>query len=78
MKHKIFVDGQIGTTGLKIRERLASRSDIEVLSIEDQERKNSEARRELLNEADVAFLCLPDDPAIESASLVTNDRTTII
>ena len=78
MKHKIFVDGQVGTTGLEIHERLAYRTDLEILSIDDERRKDPEARRKLLNKADVAFLCLPDDAARESASLVTNDKTTVI
>lgn len=78
MKYKIFVDGQEGTTGLKINERLAGRDDIDVLKIDPQRRKDPEARRELLNEADVAFLCLPDSASRESVSLVTNDTTKII
>ena len=78
MKHKIFVDGQVGTTGLRIHERLAKRSDIEVLTIDEDKRKDPATRRELLNEADVVFLCLPDDAARESVSFVTNPKTTII
>ncbi len=78
MKFKIFVDGQEGTTGLKINERLAGRKDLEILTIEPGKRKDPEARRILLNEADIAFLCLPDEASRESVSLVNNDRTKII
>lgn len=78
MTHKIFVDGQEGTTGLRIHEYLATRSDLEVLKIQPEERKNPEARRILLNEADIAFLCLPDVASKESVSLIENDKTRII
>ena len=78
MAYKIFVDGQEGTTGLKINERLEKRSDIVMLQIDPEKRKDPEERSRLLNEADVAFLCLPDQAAIESVSLVKNDRTRII
>lgn len=78
MAYKIFVDGQEGTTGLKINERLEKRDDIIMLHIDPEKRKDSEERGKLLNEADVAFLCLPDQAAMESAALVKNDRTRII
>ncbi len=78
MKYKVFVDGQEGTTGLKINERLANRTDIDILKIEPERRKDPEARRILLNEADIAFLCLPDAASRESASLVTSNKTRII
>lgn len=78
MKYKIFVDGQEGTTGLEIHDYLSNRKDMEVLSIEPENRKNIEARRTLLNEADIAFLCLPDAAAKESVSLVSNSKTRII
>ena len=78
MKHKVFVDGQEGTTGLRIHEYLAQRTDIEVLSIAAERRKDATERARLLNAADVAFLCLPDDAAREAASLVTNPRTCLI
>lgn len=78
MAHKVFVDGQEGTTGLKINERLEGRSDITVLHIDPERRKDPEERRRLLNEADIAFLCLPDPAAAESVSLVDNPATCII
>ncbi|MBN1532331.1 MAG: N-acetyl-gamma-glutamyl-phosphate reductase [Spirochaetes bacterium] len=78
MTIRVFVDGQEGTTGLRIHERLAARSDIELLQIDPERRKDPGARRGLLNAADVAFLCLPDDAARESVSLVTNGSTRII
>ena len=78
MKYKVFVDGQEGTTGLEINERLSKRTDIEVLRIDPERRKDPEERRRFLNEADIAFLCLPDAASRESASLVTNNKTRII
>ena len=78
MAIKVFVDGHEGTTGLKILERIALRSDIELLEITPEKRKDPDARRALLNMADVAFLCLPDDAARESVSLVTSGTTRII
>ena len=78
MKHVVFVDGQEGTTGLRIHEYLAQRSDVEVLSIDPERRKDAAERARLLNAADVAFLCLPDDAAREAAALVTNPRTCLI
>ena len=78
MKHAVFVDGQEGTTGLRIHEYLASRSDIEVLRIDPERRKDAAERARLLNAADVAFLCLPDAAAKEAAALVTNPRTCLI
>ncbi|MDR3288896.1 MAG: N-acetyl-gamma-glutamyl-phosphate reductase [Peptococcaceae bacterium] len=78
MKSKVFVDGQEGTTGLKINERLANREDLEILRIAPEKRKDASARRALLNEADVVFLCLPDEAAREAVSLVTNEKTRVI
>jgi len=75
---KVFVDGQEGTTGLQIHERLSKRSDIEILQIDPALRKDLDARAVLLNKADVAFLCLPDDAARDSAALVSNGRTVVI
>jgi N-acetyl-gamma-glutamyl-phosphate reductase len=78
MSTRVFVDGQEGTTGLRIHEYLAQRSDIEVLRIDPALRKDAGERARLLNAADVAFLCLPDAAAREAAALVTNPRTCLI
>jgi N-acetyl-gamma-glutamyl-phosphate reductase len=78
MKKKVFIDGSAGTTGLRIRERLAERGDLEVVVLADDVRKDVEARRTALNAADVAFLCLPDAAAVEAVSLVDNPDTVII
>ena len=78
MAHKVFVDGQEGTTGLRIHEVLAGRSDVEVLSIDPDKRKDAGERARLLNAADVAFLCLPDAAAREAAFLVTSEKTCLI
>lgn len=78
MKKKVFIDGSAGTTGLKVVERLESRDDIELILLPDELRKDTTARKEAINAADVAFLCLPDAAAIEAAGLVENDRTVII
>jgi hypothetical protein len=72
MKHRVFVDGQEGTTGLRIHEYLAARDDIEVLRIAPELRKDAAERARLLNAADVAFLCLPDAASREAAALITN------
>ena len=78
MTYRIFVDGQEGTTGLRIHEMLARRSDVEVLRIDADKRKDAAERARLLNAADVAFLCLPDAAAREAAALVTNPKTCLI
>ncbi len=78
MTSTVFVDGQEGTTGLRIHEYLAQRPDIEVLRIAPDQRKNAAERARLLNAADVAFLCLPDGAAREAAALVTNPKTCLI
>ena len=78
MAWKVFVDGQEGTTGLRIHEVLATRCDVQMLHIEAEHRKEAQHRARLLNEADVAFLCLPDAAARESAALVTNPKTCVI
>ena len=78
MKYKVFVDGQEGTTGLQIHDRLSGRSDLIILEIDPEKRKDPDTRRELLNEADIVFLCLPDQAAKESVALVSNPETRII
>lgn len=78
MAYRVFVDGQEGTTGLRIHEYLAQRDDIEVLRIDADKRKDAAERARLLNAADVAFLCLPDVAAREAAALVANPNTCLI
>ncbi|MBZ9704509.1 MULTISPECIES: N-acetyl-gamma-glutamyl-phosphate reductase [unclassified Mesorhizobium] len=78
MKPKIFIDGEHGTTGLQIRALLAERGDLEIISIPAERRKETAARAEFLNAADVAILCLPDDAAKESVSLISNETTRVI
>jgi N-acetyl-gamma-glutamyl-phosphate reductase len=78
MKTRVFVDGQEGTTGLRIHEYLAGRADVEVLRIEADKRKDAAERARLLNAADVAFLCLPDAASREAAAMVTNPDTCLI
>ncbi len=75
---KIFIDGKAGTTGLRIYERLGGRNDIEMITLSEERRKDENARREAINSADVAFLCLPDAAAKESVSMVENTDTVII
>ena len=76
MKPKIFIDGEHGTTGLQIRTRLADRRDIEVLSIPEAERRNDEIRRERLNEADLAILCLPDVASRQAVGMLEGSNST--
>ncbi len=78
MAPKIFIDGEAGTTGLQLRERLIGRRDIELLQIAPDRRKDHAERKRLLNAADVAILCLPDDAAKESVGMIDNERTRII
>ena len=75
---RVFIDGSEGTTGLRIHDRLPGRADIELLTIEPALRKDPDARRELLNSADIAFLCLPDAAAREAVAMVENPRTRIL
>jgi len=78
MSFKVFVDGQEGTTGLKIRDHLSQRKDIQLLEIEPERRKDTARRKELLNEAEIVFLCLPDTAARESVAMISNPRTKIV
>lgn len=77
-KTKVFIDGREGTTGLRIYDRLAAMNDIELIILNDDERKDTEKRRQALNSCDIAFLCLPDAAAIEAAELVENENTILI
>uniref|UniRef100_A0A7S2G3X4 Semialdehyde dehydrogenase NAD-binding domain-containing protein n=1 Tax=Haptolina brevifila TaxID=156173 RepID=A0A7S2G3X4_9EUKA len=76
----VFIDGEAGTTGLQVRDRLSARSDVEVISLPEADRKDAAARTEAINTADAVILCLPDAAAIEAASLVAtdNDKTVLI
>jgi len=78
MKKSVFVDGQHGTTGLQIRERLLSWNDIELIELPDERRKEPATRKEVLNAADIVFLCLPDDAARESVNLIENPGVCVI
>lgn len=78
MAVKVFIDGKEGTTGLKIFERFAKRTDIEILQIDDEKRKDPVEKAKMINASDYTFLCLPDAAAIESAELCTNPKTVII
>jgi N-acetyl-gamma-glutamyl-phosphate reductase len=78
MKYKIFVDGQFGTTGLKIYEMLNGRDELEILSISEEDKKNIDVKQKLLNQADLVFLCLPDVASKESVKLITNNSTKVI
>lgn len=78
MKYKVFIDGQEGTTGLRIQSRLQSREDIEVILIPEEFRKDIQKRKECINASDITFLCLPDAAAVEAVSLLENPHTKII
>ena len=78
MAHKVFIDGEAGTTGLQIRDRLLGRADITLIQIDPARRKDAEARREAFAEADVAILCLPDGPAREAVALAQGLPTRFI
>ncbi|MGN1234863.1 MAG: N-acetyl-gamma-glutamyl-phosphate reductase [Christensenellaceae bacterium] len=75
---KVFIDGKEGTTGLQIYDRLASRPDITLLTLPEEQRKDTAARKEKLNEADIVFLCLPDQAAKEAVCLIENETTKVI
>ena len=74
----VFIDGSAGTTGLRIAQRLAERSDLQLIRLPEEHRKDPAARKDALNSADVAFLCLPDDAAREAAAMVENPDTAVI
>ena len=74
----VFIDGSAGTTGLRIHDRLAARTDITLLTLSEEKRKDPAARKEALNAADAVFLCLPDDAAREAVSMIENDHTVVL
>ena len=78
MAASVFIDGESGTTGLQIRQRLAGRDDIVLASIDPARRKDPAARGEMLNDADAVILCLPDDAAREAVGMIRNNRTRVI
>ncbi len=78
MAKKVFIDGKAGTTGLRIYERLEQFEGIELITLSEEKRKDPAARKEALNSADVAFLCLPDDASRESVSFIENENTVVI
>lgn len=75
---RVFIDGAAGTTGLEIRERLAGRSEVEVMVLDDQDRKDPAKREDALNAADFVILCLPDDAAREAVAMIRNESTRVI
>ncbi len=78
MTARVFIDGEAGTTGLQIRERLEGRLDIELVSIDSAKRKDADERKRLLNSVDAVILCLPDDAARDAVSLIENDAVKVI
>lgn len=78
MTHTIFIDGEAGTTGLEIRQRLDRRTDLQFISLADDRRKDPEARREAMNAADAVILCLPDAAAIEAVAMIDSPTTRVI
>lgn len=78
MTHRIFIDGQAGTTGLEIHARLRDRSDLQLLEIDPQRRKDPSARRDLLNAADIVVLCLPDEAAREAVALIEHPAVRVL
>ena len=75
MAVKVYIDGQEGTTGLKILERFNGRTDIEILKIDPEKRKDSDERKRLINASDFTILCLPDVASIEAVSFIENETT---
>ncbi len=78
MTVRVFIDGAAGTTGLEIADRLADRSEVDFITLDDTRRKDASARREALNDADFVILCLPDDAARDAVAMIDNDRTRVI
>ncbi len=78
MKTKVYIDGQSGTTGLQIYDRIGARDDLELLRIDEDKRHDPEERKKYLNAADIVFLCLPDDGAREAVSMIDNPNVRVI
>jgi N-acetyl-gamma-glutamyl-phosphate reductase len=78
MTAQIFIDGEHGTTGLQIRTRLEGRSDVQLMSLAQEDRRNVDMRREMLNDADLVILCLPDDAARDSVAMIENPKVKVI
>lgn len=78
MVTRVFIDGEVGTTGLQIRARLDGRTDLDFIRLDEASRKDAAARKEALNAADIVILCLPDDAAKEAVALITNPATRVI
>ena len=78
MKTKVYIDGQSGTTGLQIFDRIGARTDLELLRIDEDKRHDLDERKKFLNDADIVFLCLPDQAAKESVSLIENENVKVI
>ena len=78
MKTKVYIDGQSGTTGLQIYDRIGARSDLELMRIDEDKRHDLSERKKFINAADIVFLCLPDDGAREAVSLIESDHVRVI
>lgn len=78
MTYQVFIDGEVGTTGLQIRQRLAARTDLVVASLPDDRRKDPSARAEMINSVDAVILCLPDDASREAVGMIQNDQVRVI
>ncbi len=78
MAYRVFIDGSAGTTGLQIHDRLAARGDVMLLTLPERDRKDERARKQAMNEADIVFLCLPDDAARRAVALIENPHTRVI
>lgn len=78
MSKKVFIDGKAGTTGLRIYDRLTERNDVQLMTLSEEDRKNPDKRKEMLNSCDIAFLCLPDDAAREAVAMIENKEVTVL
>ena len=78
MTYRVFIDGEVGTTGLQIRQRLAARTDLVVASLPEDRRKDPAARAEMINSVDAVILCLPDEASREAVSMIQNNQVRVI